>query len=85
MRDELIVLTLPVLDNQTVIGVVGVHREAHPAARRTRITEEPVETVLTLRLLAEDLVAQVDHVRLVASFATRCRPTRGWKPLRGGW
>ena len=57
VRNRLVVLTLPVFDDETVIPVVGIDRQANAATTRAGIPQEPVEAMLTPCLLAEDLVA----------------------------
>lgn len=64
--DGLVVLALPVLDDDSVIGVVGVERKADTNAGPAGVSEEPVKTVLPSTLLVEYLVAKFDDVRLVA-------------------
>lgn len=49
----LVVLALPVLDDQAVIGVERVDGQADTSAVCAGVTEEPVEAVLSLTLLAE--------------------------------
>jgi hypothetical protein len=57
VRNRLVVLTLLVLDDETVIPVVGIDRKAKAATTRAGISQEPVEAMLTPCPLAEDLVA----------------------------
>lgn len=64
--DGLVVLALPVLNHEPDRRVVGVDRQAYDPAARARVADEPVEAVLAQRRFADDLVAQVDDIRLVA-------------------
>lgn len=64
--DGALVLQLAVLDDGGVVGPVGVDGQAGPSGVLARVAEEPVEAVLTLRRGAEDLLAEVDDVVLVA-------------------
>jgi hypothetical protein len=43
VRNRLVVLTLPVLDDETVIPVVGIDGQADAATTRAAIPQEPVE------------------------------------------
>ncbi|MGH2902795.1 MAG: hypothetical protein ACRDK7_04320 [Solirubrobacteraceae bacterium] len=65
VRDGLVVLSLSILDYEPVSRVVGVHRQGAPATIASGIARQPVKAVLTARGLAEDRVAQIDHVVLV--------------------
>ena len=72
-RRRLVVLQLAVFHHQPVAGPVGVDRQFGLTPRTTRVTEQPVEPVLTPARFAEDLIAQVQHVRLVAALSSHAR------------
>lgn len=72
-RDRLVVLALAVLDDDPVVRVVGVDRQSASHAGGVGVAAQPVEAVLASCPLAEDLVAQVDDVRLVGRRSRPCR------------
>ncbi|PZF86056.1 hypothetical protein C1I92_02400 [Jiangella anatolica] len=69
----LVVLAFAVLDDEAVTWPVGVHWQSDLAACLASITEQPVETVTARTAFAEHLVAQVQHVVLVAGLPAHGR------------
>ena len=65
VRDRLVVLTLSILHDQGVVRIERVDGKSSPPRVRSGVADEPLKRVLPLRLLVEDLVTEVDHVRLV--------------------
>jgi hypothetical protein len=63
--DGLVVLALSILDHEPAAGIVGVHRQAAALTVASRVADKPVEAMLPLSALAENLVAQLDNVCLV--------------------
>jgi hypothetical protein len=68
-RHGLVVLSLPVLNDQRELLVVAVHRKANAAPARSAIAQEPGEGVLPLRPLFQDFIAEVEDIRFVAVLA----------------
>jgi hypothetical protein len=73
-RNRLGVLSLSVLDHELVVGVIGVDGQRGPT-----VANEPREPVLACPSLAEDLVAKIDDIVLVAggTGTNRRRPLAG--------
>jgi hypothetical protein len=71
MGDGLVVLALPVLDDEGVRRVVRVHRQSASRTGPTWIADEPLEAMLTHAGLTEKRIAEVDDVRLVGFVASR--------------
>lgn len=62
---RLVMLQLPVFDDEMVLGPKAIDRQPYLATRLARVTEKPVEPVLTRSRQTQHLVAKVQHVRLV--------------------
>lgn len=59
-------LAFPVFDNYTSIRIVGIDRQLPPHTLRADITAQPIKEVLATSDLAENLIAQVKDVVLIA-------------------
>ena len=66
----LVVLTLSILDHESMACVVGIHRKGAPRAIAARVADQPIEAVLTACRLLEDRVAQINRVSLIRVRAT---------------
>ena len=77
--DGLVMLSFPVLDDERVIGVVGIDRKSHRAPLAD-VAEKPVEPMLSKALLRESLVAQVHDIGLITegSVSLRSRARLSW-------
>jgi NaMN:DMB phosphoribosyltransferase len=66
---RLVVLALAVLDDEAALGVIGIDGQRPAAAVTASVADEPGKAVLAQSVLAEELVAEVDDVALVACAA----------------
>jgi hypothetical protein len=67
--DRTVVLDLPVLHHQSVSGPVAVNGQCASAAILAQVTTQPIEAGLPSPVLAQQFVAQVEYIRLVAGLA----------------
>jgi hypothetical protein len=67
----LVVLPLSILDHESMVCVVGIHRKGAPRAIAARVADQPIKAVLTACRLLEDRVAQINNVSLIR---VRVRP-----------
>jgi len=63
---RLVVLALAILDNERAPFVVGVNRQLATPTIAARVADQPVEPMLAASTLCEQLIAEVNDVRLVA-------------------
>lgn len=66
MRYAFSVLTFPILDHQSDVGVVRVNRQAYAQATRVGIAAQKIKPVFSLRGAPEHVVAKVNDVGLIA-------------------
>jgi hypothetical protein len=64
VRERCVMLALLILHDESAARIERVDRKPPAAPVRSRVAYEPVELVLPRRSLAEQLIAEVDDVRL---------------------
>ncbi|MFF3878729.1 hypothetical protein [Streptomyces sp. NPDC001978] len=80
-RRGLVVLHLAVFHDEFVLRPAGVDRQPGLPPCGSGIAEQPLEPVLPKALLAEDLVTQIEDVRLVAVLSPTHAPGCCHRPL----